>query len=112
MRPVTMPTLGSVVAGSPCPLDYRAGNPQVSLQLIITGTNTSTVQVTDDDVYATDYVAASGNWFSCPVAALVGATASQISTMSGLFTAVRLNMTAWTSGGATLRIIPASNIGA
>lgn len=112
MRPVTMPTLGSVTVTNPCPLDYRAGNPQVSIQLIITGTNTSTVQVTDDDIWAPTYVAADGNWFSCPVAALVGATASQIATMSGLFTAVRLNMTAWTSGGATLKIVPASNIGA
>ena len=112
MRPVTLPTVGSQAASSVCPLDYRAGNPQVSLQLIVTGTNTSTVQVTDDDVYATDYVAASGNWFNCPVAALVGATASQIATMSGLFTAVRLNVTAYTNGGATLKIVPASNIGA
>lgn len=111
MRPVIAPVLAAVAVGSPIVMDYRAGNPLVSIQLIITGTNTSTVQVTDDDVFASGYVAASGNWFSCPVAALVGATASQIATMSGLFTAVRLNMTAWTDGGATLKIVPASNHG-
>ncbi len=111
MRPVTAPVLAAVAAGSPIVLDYRAGNPLLSVQLIVTGTNTSTVQVTNDDVFASGYVAASGNWFSCPIATMVAATSSQLGNMSGLFTAIRLNMTAWASGGATLKIVAASNQG-
>lgn len=81
----------------------------LGLQLIVTGTNTSTVQVTDDDVFAPGYVAASGNWFPIPVAALVGASASQNATLAAaVYTAVRLNMTAFTSGGAVLNIIMSS----
>lgn len=114
MRPVTLPTLASVAASNPIVLDYRAGEPQIGLQLIVTGTNTSSVQVTADDVFAPGYTPASGNWFPLPnAAAFAGATASQIGTFDvSSFTAVRLNMTAYTSGGATLKLIQNSMVGA
>ena len=84
----------------------------LGLQLIITGTNTSTVQVTSDDVFSPTYVAASGNWFPIPIAALVGATANQNVTLDvAVYTALRLNMTAWVSGGAVLKIIMSSTPG-
>lgn len=111
MRPVSAATLAAVAAGTLIALDPRGENPQLSVQVVVTGTNTSTVQVTNDDIYAAGYTPGSGNWFSAPVAALVGLAASQIATMSGLYSAIRLNMTAYTNGGATLRIVPSSGPG-
>ena len=112
MRPVTLPALASVAASAPVVLDYRSGYPAIGLQLIVTGSNTSTVQVTSDDVFAAGYAPASGNWFPVPIAALVNATASQNATLAAaVYTAVRLNMTTFISGGATLKIIAASTQG-
>lgn len=95
-------------AGSPLVLDPRGAGPVITVQLVVTGTNTSTVQVTLDNVFDPAYVPASGNWFSIPVAALVGATASQIANLPGPYTAVRLNTTAFTSGTASLRVMQSS----
>lgn len=114
MRPITTATLASVTPGNPVVLDYRAGNPQIGLNLLVTGVNTSSVQVTDDDVFAANYNPLTGNWFALPnAAAFTGATASQIGSVDvASFTAIRLNMAAWTSGGATLKVIQNSIAGA
>ena len=104
MRPITSGPIASVSASAPMVLDPRGSMPMIGLQLVVSGTNTSTVQVTADDVFDPAYVAASGNWFSIPAVAFVGATASQMGIANGPYTAVRLNMTAWTSGAATLRV--------
>lgn len=111
MRAATVPTVAAVAASILIALDPRGGNPQMTVQVVVTGTNVSTVQVTADDIYASGYVAASGNWFSIPVAALVGLTASQIANLTGLWTAIRVNVTAWTNGGVTLRVLVAVNPG-
>ena len=113
MRPVTLPSLAAVAASAPVVLDYRSSNPIVGLQLIVSGSNTSSVQVTDDDVFSPLYVASAGNWFALPnAAAFAGATTSQIGSFSVTgYTALRLNMTAYVSGGAVLKVISNSTLG-
>jgi len=113
MRPITLATLSSVTTSPVIPLDYRASNPMATLNLIVTGTNTTTVQVTDDDVFAPGFNPLTANWIALPSpAAFTGATASQTGSFSvSAYTGLRLNMTAWTSGGATLKIISNSTLG-
>lgn len=69
MRPVVY-TLTDASGGaktSPvCPLDHYTSPFNVSLQGLVSGTVTYTVEYTFDDVFATSYNPATGNWTSHP----------------------------------------------
>lgn len=63
-------------------------------------------EVTGDDVQAPGYSAATGNWIA-PQAGWSGLTASAVETLGGYVTAVRLNVTAYTSGTVTFQVVQA-----
>lgn len=108
MRPASTNTVGAVEASSIIVLDYRGSQNRVGVQVVKSGTNTYTVQMTADDVFADGYSAASGNWFSVPIAAMVGATTSQMAELTCPATALRVNVTAFTNGGVTMRVLDIS----
>lgn len=110
MRPFTTSALGSVTISAPIIVDYMQTDFNVGLVLnVVTGTNTSSVQYSLDDptaTYATDYNT-DATWFD-----VTGMDAKTADTSAALIVpcrAVRLNMTAWTSGSATLTVVQGHN---
>jgi hypothetical protein len=83
-------------------LDYY-GRPEVSIQVVVTGTVTYTVQQTLDNVLNT---AITPTWFSHPDANLVAQTVNRQGNYAYIPAAVRLQQTAGT-GSAVLTIIQA-----
>jgi len=108
MRPYTTPALGSVTISDPVKVDYAQHDFNIGLSLnVVSGTNTSSVQYSLDDpdaVYATDYNT-DAIWYD--VTGLDAKTADTSAALIVPCRAVRLNMTAWTSGTATLTIVQA-----
>lgn len=105
MRPFTTATLGSVAISNPVMVDYSQGDFNLGLSVNVTATNTSTVQYSLDDpnaVYPTDYNT-NATWHS--VTALTDVTANTAVSLTVPCRAVRLNMTAWTSNGASLTVV-------
>jgi len=102
MRQVVL-TVTGVGDTQVCPVDTYISPSNMGLAVIVTGTITYKVQYTFDNVFASGYVAASGNWFDHPT--LVG-SASSNSNIAYPVTAIRLITTAG-SGSATLTIIQA-----
>lgn len=100
MRPIVVTQTG---AGSSktLPLDNN-GRPEISLQVVTSGTVNYTVQQTLDDPYGTGTL----NWFSHPDPALVGATTNQQGNYGYVPRAVRVTVNSG-SGSATLTIIQA-----
>lgn len=106
MRPVTQ-TLSGVSVGAPIVVDYRASNFITECSGVISGGGAMTwkVQYTTDDVFAAGYNAATGNWFDTTVATLTAQTTSNAGQLPGPVTAVRFNITAYTSGTLTGKVI-------
>ena len=105
MRPFTSSVLGSVTISDPIQVDYVQGDFNLGLSVNVTATNTSTVQYSLDDphaTYATDYNT-DAVWHD--VTALTDVTASTAASLTIPCRAVRLNMTAWTSNGASLTVV-------
>ena|SRR5947209_12215377 len=105
MRPVRL-TLSSATQTPPIPIDRRIPPANHTLQTIVSagGVLTYSVQYTTDDIQAASYLPASGNWFDVP--GLSGLSASARAILSFPVTAVRLNVTAFTSGTCELDVIP------
>lgn len=102
MRPVVYSITG--VGNSPVyAMDLYISPANVGLAVVVSGTITYKVQYTFDDVFASGYSPASGNWFDHPT--LTG-SASLNSNVSYPATGIRLITTAGT-GSATLTIIQA-----
>ena len=108
MRPFTTPAVGAVAISDPVKVDYIQMDFNIGLSLnVVSGTNTSSVQYSLDDPdadYATDYNT-DATWYDVP-----GLDAKTANTSVALIIpcrAVRLNMTAFTSGSATLTIVQA-----
>lgn len=107
MRPVTLTTSdasGAAVASSVCPLNLYSSPFQVTLMADVTGTVDYDLQYTQDDVYATGYDPASGNWTSIPD--VTGATADAEATLISPITAVRILQNSG-SGSVSCRVIQA-----
>ena len=108
MRPYVTPAVGSVAISAPVKVDYIQQDFNIGLSLnVVSGTNTSSVQYSLDDpdaVYATDYNT-DAVWYD--VTGLDAKTADTSAALIVPCRAVRLNMTAWTSGTATLTIVQA-----
>ncbi len=106
MRPIVF-TVTGVGSSNPYPVDTYISPSNMGLAVIVSGTITYKVQYTFDDVFASNYVAASGNWFDHPT--LTGSTSAN-SNIAYPVTAIRLTNTAGT-GTATLTIIQAGGGG-
>lgn len=85
------------------PLDLRRYSSGVGLLLTITGTLTCTVQITGDNVQKQGYTPSSGNWNNHD--SMINKTSSANGTLEFPVAALRLNVTDYTSGSATLSVI-------
>jgi hypothetical protein len=74
----------------------------VGLVIEVTGVNTSKVQITLDDIYDSTVTPV---WFDHATLTAISATTSGNIAFNA--TAIRLNMTAFTSGSATLKVMQA-----
>ena len=101
-RPTSVSVTG-VGTSNPILLDVF-GSPNVSLQAVVSGTATYTIQQTLDNVR--DNGAAAATWFDHPDTALVGATASKQGNYAYVPTATRINLTSGT-GTVTLTAVQA-----
>lgn len=92
--------VSSQTTSAPIPLDREANPFSVGLKVVVSGTNTSAVEVTEDDIFNPNVTP---TW-----TALTGLTAVTATTNGNIAfncTAVRLNVTAFTSGSATLQVM-------
>jgi hypothetical protein len=96
-------TVTGVGESQVCPIDTYISPSNMGMSVIVSGTITYKVQYTFDNVFASTYVPASGNWFDHPT--LVG-SASANSNIAYPVTGIRLITTAG-AGSATLTIIQA-----
>ena len=67
------------------------------------------IQYTFDDIWSPSYNPATGNWFDHSV--LVSKTANADSTITSPVTAVRVTVTAYTSGSVTVTFLQAASKG-
>lgn len=106
MRPVRV-SLGAVAVSAPIPLDNYSTpfNVGIGCDLSAGGAATYTVEYTFDDVFAAAFVPASAAWFS--LTGITAQTTDKDGAITAPCTAVRLNMTAWTSGTVTMTVIQA-----
>ena len=104
MRPFTTASLGSVTISDPVIVDYIQSDFNLGLSInVASGTNTSKVQFSLDDphaTYATDYNT-DATWHDSGS----GVTVNTATSLTVPCRAVRLNMTAWTSGAANLTVV-------
>jgi len=105
-RPIRV-TVGSQTTSVTIPLDNHQDPFNVGLAVVLSAgaTLTYTVQHTFDDVFASAFDPATATWF--PHATLVSKTASSDGNYAYPVMATRLNVTAWTSGNATMTVIQA-----
>ncbi|CAB4167518.1 hypothetical protein UFOVP868_25 [uncultured Caudovirales phage] len=112
MRPVYV-TNDAQEISLPVVLDIYVNPEHVSVTVTVTDTNTSKVQYSFDDpwaTYATDYNT-NATWIDAgsPLASITTGTVSSFlvnsSTLSGPVRAVRLNTTSYTSGSAKMTVI-------
>lgn len=101
-------TVSSATSSNPVVVDYRAQVFNIGIGCVLSaGADlTYTVQHTYDDLYAAGYNPATGNWFNHSV--LVNRTTNAESDYISPITAVRLTVTAWTSGSVTAVFLQAS----
>ena len=109
-RPIRV-TVGSATTSAVIPLDsYRSPfNVGFGCALSAGASLTYKLQYTYDDVQAASFDAATATWFDH--ATMAAKTASSDANIVVPVTAVRLNVTAWTSGTATLTILQAGMSG-
>lgn len=109
MRPGTLSTLGVQNSGVWIPDVYL--NPfNLSLQAIIAGAPTYTVEYTNDDVFAATFNPATANW--TPVAGMTAAVVSANATLISPVTGIRLRQTVGAGPNAvTLRIVQSGAVG-
>ena len=102
-RPITR-TVSSQAASTPIALNNLSTSPfNVSLLADVTGGLTYTVQYTLDDVFANSYVPASGVWTA--VSGMSAQTADTAGSLAYPVTAVRINVSAYTSGSVVLTVV-------
>ena len=107
MRP-TVVTVTGVGTSAVIPVDYYVSPTSIGLGCTLTGTATYSVQYTFDDVFASGYNPATGNWVDHP--SLTAKTASADSNLAYPARGVRLNVTAGT-GSVRLVFIQAGDGG-
>lgn len=98
----TSTTVSSATTSSPIPLDIKKNPFNVSVATVVSGTLTYKVQHTFDDVLDPTITA---TWFDHST--ITGKTADQDGNYAFPVRAVRLNVTAWTSGSVSMTVIQA-----
>ena len=116
MRPVVYTIIGGAgtqVVSRVCPIDHYISPANISLNVVVTGTITYTVQYTFDDVFAAGYNpnAAGANWTDHPT--LGAQTTTKDSNISYPVRGIRIISPASpsSSGTATLTIIQGGGAG-
>jgi hypothetical protein len=105
MRPITVTTTdasGGTKNSAAILVDHH-GKPQISLQVVVTGSATYTVQQSLNDPYDATQTT---TWFSHPDTALVAATTNQQGNYAYVPLQIRLQQTAG-AGSATLTVLQA-----
>lgn len=97
MRP-QVTTLSSVATSAPIPMDTLQVPFNVGFAVVLTGTATYTVEHTFDDILG----GVTPTWF--PNSVVAAQTTSKDGNYAFPVRAIRLNVTAWTSGNVTLTI--------
>jgi hypothetical protein len=102
-------TVSSQTTSPPIPINLRKFNNGVGVLVgLTTGANlTYTVELTADDLAGKDYSPATGRWV--PYDAMTAKTGPTMANLGFPVTALRLNVTAWTSGSATLGVVQADD---
>lgn len=105
-RPVRV-TVGSVASSAVIPLNTYGDpfNVGIGCDVSAGGSLTYTVQHTFDDVQSPTFNPATATWFSNST--IVAQTADKDGNYAYPVTAVRLTVTAWTSGTVTMTVIQA-----
>jgi hypothetical protein len=100
-RPIRV-QLGAVAASNPIPLDLSMPSFSVTLAADVSagGTLTYFVEQTFDNVFSPTFNPATATWFT-----VFTASADQVGSLTAPATAVRLRVSAYTSGSVTLTII-------
>lgn len=109
MRPIRVAVSGGVGASNPVPLDHYIGPFNVGLGVVVSGTLTYTVQHTFDDIHADGFDPDTATWFDN--AGLTNQTATNDGNYAFPVTAVRLNVSAYTSGTAVMTVVQAGKTG-
>ncbi len=105
MRPQSSGTVSAIGVSNVLVADYRSPFEPTTLAIVLDPSSvlTAKVQITTDDIWAAGYDPSVGNWQDHST--LSGKTAYAIDGQTYPITAARLNVTAWTSGGAHLLMI-------
>jgi hypothetical protein len=106
-RPVRV-TLSAISVSNPIPLNTYGVPFNVALGVKISSGASLTYSVTYtlDDIYSGTFDPATATWYN-DLTAVVGQTANKTANLTYPATAVRLEITAWISGSATLTVIQA-----
>jgi len=106
VRPIRV-TVSSAAASNVIPLDQYISpfNIGLGVSLSAGASLTYTVQHTFDDVFSSTFDPATANWFSH--ATMVSKTTSFDGNYAYPVTAIRLNVTVYTSGSATMTVVQA-----
>jgi hypothetical protein len=89
-RPIVLTTTG-VSVSSVCPLCSFTEVFNVSVNTVVTGAATYSLELTADDPFAANFDPATADWK--PLAAMTGATAGAIAELTAPVRAVRINQT-------------------
>ena len=106
MRPIRV-TVGSQASSAPVPMDHYQGPFNVSVGVVLSAgaTLTYSVEHTFDDVFAPGFDASTATWFAN------SGLASKQTSLDGNYAfpvrAIRLTVSAYTSGTATMTLIQA-----
>jgi hypothetical protein len=106
VRPIRV-TVGAVAVSATLPLDQYISpfNVGLGVSLSAGASLTYTVQHTFDDIWSPTFDPATANWFSH--ATMVSKTTSFDGNYAYPVTAIRLNVTVWASGTATMTAVQA-----
>src|SRR5690242_4662556 len=108
MRPVRV-TVSSQAASAPVPLNNLVQPFNVGIGCVISAgaSLTYTVQHTFDDVFSSTFNPSTATWFNHDDSGLVSQTGNANGNVAFPVTAVRINVTAYTSGSVTMTVIQA-----
>lgn len=109
MRPVTVQAGASPASSPVVPLDIYLKPFEVTMQCVITGVVTYSVEWTNDDVFSPTFDPNTANWFAA-AANLTAATTSQVGSLTSCVTGVRVRTTAG-AGSVAMRITQAGLLG-
>lgn len=105
MRPTSVTVSGATGSSATIPLNWRSQSFAVGFGVVITGTLTYKVEHTFDNVFD---ASVTPTWFDHDL--IVGQTANADGNYAFPIVGMRLTVTAWTSGSATLTVVQGGQI--